>query len=409
MILMAVARKVYKNTCMQKLVSMNGCRVSTVVAVAVLLMLLFPMTAGAETTNVTIRVSEYIVLNNDIHIELIEVGSDMGWYARVRFYSYRDSVGKTATLYQGDTWPASYTSGTGMTIEVTLDYAFSNGGSFVIESSKGLKIERHAGEGEEPEAVTVPKLTITRTIDPNKAEIGQTVKVTLTIKNTGNGTATDIMLDEGTIANTYKEGCPSTIDDIVAGATERISYDLKIGADAQSGTREMPPSVLNYKGESGVSDSTESQSSILTIIAETVLLPELTISIDPIDYVVTCGDNVPMVVTITNIGNATSEKVYVKGDLPSGVRLVKGGELEPVYESIKPDKSEEYEVTLVANEEGKHTVEMKVMWADEEATTVFEFRAEKSGLEKYYIYIIAAIPILLILLWIIKRRREYSY
>ncbi len=47
--------------------------------------------------------------------------------------------------------------------------------------------------------------------------------------------------------------------------------------------------------------------------------------------------------------------------------------------------------------------------ADEGATAVFEFRAEKSGLEEYYVYIIAAIPILLILLWIIKRRREYSY
>ncbi len=171
----------------------------------------------------------------------------------------------------------------------------------------------------------------------------------------------------------------------------------------------MPPSVLNYKGESGDSDSAESQSSILDIIAETVLLPELAISIDPIDYVVTCGDDVPMVVTIANIGNATSEKVYVKGDLPSGVRLVKGGELEPVYESIKPGKSEEYEVTLIASEEGKHVVEMKVMWADEEATAVFELQAEKSGLEKYYIYLIAAIPILLILLWVIRRRREYSY
>jgi hypothetical protein len=379
-----------------------------VVAAVALLMLLFPMTAaGTETTNVTIGVNEYVVLNNDIYIELLDVGADMGWSAQVHFYSYQDSVGTKKTLYRGDI-PLGYTSGSGMTIKVTLDSVFSNGASFVIESSKKLYVtERHAGEVE-TEPVTIPKLTITRTIDPNSAEVGQTVKVTLTIKNTGNGTATDIMLDEGTIAKTYKDGCPSTIDDIAAGATERIEYDLKIGDDAQSGTREMPPSVLNYKGESGVSGSTESQSNILEIIAETVLLPELTISIDPINYVVTCGDDVPMVVTITNVGNATSEKVYVKGDLPPGVRL-KGGELEPVYESIKPDKSEEYEVTLVANEEGKHVVEMKVMWADEEATAVFGFWAEKSGLEKYYVYIIAAIPILLILLWIIKRRREYSY
>jgi uncharacterized repeat protein (TIGR01451 family) len=380
-----------------------------VVAAAALLMLVLPMTAaGAETTNITIGVNEYVVLNNDIYIELLDVGADMGWSAQVHFYSYLDSVGTKKTLYIGDV-PIEYTSGSGMTIDVTLDSVFSNGASFVIESSKKLYVTKRHGSEVETEPVTVPKLTTTRTIDPNAAEIGQTVKVTLTIKNTGNGTATDIMLDEGTIAKTYKDGCPSTIDDIAAGATKRIEYDLKIGEDAQSGTREMPASVLNYKGESGDSYSTLSQSSVLTIIPKEVLLPELTISIDPIDYVVTCGDNVPMVVTITNIGNATSEKVYVKGDLPPGVQLVKGGELEPVYESVKPDESEEYEVTLVANEEGKHVVEMKVMWADEEVPAVFEFWAEKSGLEKYYIYIIAAIPILLILLWIIKRRREYSY
>ncbi|MEA3280972.1 MAG: CARDB domain-containing protein [Euryarchaeota archaeon] len=389
---------------------MNGCRILIVVAVAALLMLVLPMTAAGEeeTTNVTIGVNEYVVLNNDIYIEVRDIGTVGISYAEVWFYSSQDSVGTTTKVYKGDI-PASYTSGTGLTIKVTLDYAFTNGASFVIESSKPLYVTyRHAGEVE-TEAVTVPKLTITRTIDPNSAEVGQTVKVTLTIKNSGNGTATDIMLDEGTIAKTYKDGCPTTIDDIAAGATERIEYDLKIGDDVQPGTREMPASVLNYKGESGDSYSTESQSSVLEILAKEVLLPELTISIDPIDYVVTCGDDILMVVTITNVGNATSEKVYVKGDLPTGVRLVKGGELEPVYESIKPDKSEEYEVTLVANEEGKHVVEMKVMWADEEATAVFEFRTEKSGLEKYYIYIIAAIPILLILLWIIKRRREYSY
>jgi len=379
-----------------------------VVVAAALLMLVLPMTAAAETTNVTIRVNEYIVLNNDIYFEVRDVGAGGISYAEVWFRSSQDSVGTITKIYTGDI-PTSYTSGTGLTIKVTLDSTFSNGAAFVIESSKKLYVtERHAGEVE-TESVTVPKLTIKRTIDPNAAEIGQTVKVTLTIKNTGNGTATDIMLDEGTIAKTYKDGCPSTIDDIAAGATERIEYDLKIGDDAQSGTREMPASVLNYKGESDDSYSIQSQSSVLTIIPETVLLPELTISIDPIDYVVTCGDNVPMVVTITNVGNATSEKVYVKGDLPPGVRLVKGAELEPVYESVKPDKGEEYEVTLVADEEGKHVVEMKVMWADEEETAVFEFRAEKSGLEKYYVYIIAAIPILLILLWLIKRRREYSY
>jgi hypothetical protein len=128
---------------------MNGCRI---LATTVLLMLIFSMTAaGVETTNVTIGVNEYIVLNNDIHIELLDVGSDMGWSAQVHFYSYQDSIGTKKTLYIGDI-PTSYTSGTGLTIEVTLDSVFSNAAFFVIESSKKLYVtERNATEEEDPD------------------------------------------------------------------------------------------------------------------------------------------------------------------------------------------------------------------------------------------------------------------
>ena len=113
-------------------------------------MLIFSMTAAAETTNVSIGVDEYIVLNNDISIELLDVGTDMGWSAKVWFYSYLDPVGTKRTLYTGDI-PTRYTSGSGLTIEVTLDSVFSNGASFVIESSKKLYVtERGAAEeGEE--------------------------------------------------------------------------------------------------------------------------------------------------------------------------------------------------------------------------------------------------------------------
>ena len=126
---------------------MNGCRI---LAITVLLMLIFSMTATAESINVTIGVEEYIVLNNDIYIEVLDVGADMGWSAQVWFYSYLDPVGTKKTLYVGDI-PISYTSGSGMTIDVTLDSVFSNAASFVIESPKKLYVtERNATE-EDPD------------------------------------------------------------------------------------------------------------------------------------------------------------------------------------------------------------------------------------------------------------------
>jgi hypothetical protein len=107
--------------------------------------------AGVETTNVTIGVNEYIVLNNDIYIEVLDVSENMMPHAKVWFYSYLDPVGAKNTLYEGDI-PSKYTSGTGMTIDVTLDSVFSNGASFVIESPIKLYVtERNATEEEDPD------------------------------------------------------------------------------------------------------------------------------------------------------------------------------------------------------------------------------------------------------------------
>ena len=136
------------NRYVQRLVPMNACRV---LVVAALLMLVLPMTAaGVETTNVTIGVNEYVALNNDIYIEVLDVSGDMGWSAQVHFYSYLDSVGTKKTLYTGDI-PSKYTSGSGLIIEVKLDSVFSNAASFVIESSKKLYVTERgtAEEGEE--------------------------------------------------------------------------------------------------------------------------------------------------------------------------------------------------------------------------------------------------------------------
>ena len=115
-----------------------------ILAIIVFLMLVLPMTAaGVETTNVTIEEDSYVALNNDIYIEVLDVSGNMGWSARVHFYSYLDSVGKKTTLYTGDV-ATEYVSGTGMKIKVKLDSVFSNAAFFVIESSNKLYVtERH--------------------------------------------------------------------------------------------------------------------------------------------------------------------------------------------------------------------------------------------------------------------------
>ena len=392
---------------------MNGGRI---LVIATLFMLAFSMTAAATDHIIFgqyLRVNEGVEINYDIKIEVVEVKETIVDSAKFRISSYMVPE-KTYTLFKGDT--------------PTFEYETYGGGSIFIEviSVQGKTVffevtgptdwrvtnyyEFEPEEIEtETEAVTVPELKITRTLDISSVQQGQTVKVTFKIKNDGNGTATEIELDEPAIKGTYKEGCPATVDAIAAGATKRVSYDLKI-VEAEPGTYELDPTLLNYKSESGASYSSESASNVLVITAEEVLVPELgiEITIESDDDVIICGDMFPATVRIDNTGNATTGRVTIKSHLPDDVRVA-GGEIEPVYESIKPGDYEEYEVMMIAYEPGKHVIEMEVMWADEETSVSAEFWAERSGFDKYYIYILAAIPILLLLLWLIKRRREYLF
>ncbi|MCK4811095.1 MAG: hypothetical protein KAS74_02375, partial [Methanosarcinales archaeon] len=350
--------------------------------------------------------------NYDIEIEVVEVKETIVDSAKFRISSYMMPE-KTYTIFEGDT-PTEYETNSGTPIEINVISVQGKTVFFEVTGPDEWRVTNYYEvEPEETEdaveAVTVPKLKITRTLDISSVQQGQTAKVTFKIKNDGNGTASEIELDEPTIKGAYREGCPTTLDDIAAGATERVSYDLKI-VDVEPGTYELNPTLLNYKSESGTSYSSESSSNVLVIVAEEVLAPELEIklTIESDDDVIICGERFSVTVRIDNTGNATTGRITVKSHLPDDVRVA-GGEIDPVYESIKPGDYEEYEVTMIAYEPGKHVIKMDVLWADEEASASAEFWAERSGFDKYYIYILAAIPIVLILLWLIKRRREYSF
>jgi len=322
---------------------------------------------------------------------------------------------RTVKVFMGDT-PTKYETYNGARIYLEVISVHDETVLLRITGPKGWRATRYYETEDvktesEPAAETmaVPELEITRTLDKDHAEQGQTVEVTFKVKNDGNGTAKEIELDEPAIKGTYKEGCPATLKDIAAGATKRVSYDLKI-VDAESGTYELDPTLLNYKSESGASYSSESSSNTLIVMAKEVQVPtlEIGITIESGDDVIICGDRFPATVRIDNTGNATSGRVTVKSHLPDNVRVA-GGEIEPVYESIKPGDHEEYEVMLIAYEPGKHEIKMDVMWADEDASASAEFWAERSSLDTYFPHILAVVPIGLLLLGIIRRHREYSY
>ena len=139
---------------------MKGCRI---LAATVLFVLIFSMTAAADSINTTVDVNEGIVLNGDIHLEVLDVGTNWGSYAKLKFYSYKDAGGKTESIYMGDV-PTTYTSGTFMKIEVTLDSISYDTAFLMIESTTSLKItDRYVCGGGGGSGGTYPPGNITDT------------------------------------------------------------------------------------------------------------------------------------------------------------------------------------------------------------------------------------------------------
>jgi len=392
-----------------------------------LFMLMAPMAAVASDDCIfdsKLAVGEGIKIEQSVRIEVVETNRDLISSAKFCISSYQLPA-RTSTLYEGDV-PFTYTtySGTKLSLEVTtisvdsVHFKVTGPTNWRVTEYYSVDPAEDEAETETETATTgttgTPELEITRSFDRTAVSAGQMVEVTFMIKNTGDGAATDVRLDESTITGTYKENYKSTLEDMAAGETRRVSYDIMVTGDAEPGTYELSSTILNYKGESGDSYSTESTSNTLEIIPETVQVPELEVSIEfsePIesaDGVVACGDRFLVTVRIANVGNATTGRVNVKSDLPDDVRVV-SGESEPVFDSIEPGEGEEYEITLIAYEPGKHAIDVVVMWADSKTDASLDFWAEESGLKEYYLQIMVAVPMALALLGIIKRHRAYSY
>jgi hypothetical protein len=369
---------------------------------------------GERISERNLNVGEGVEIQHSVKIEVVDTTEDIVDSAEFSISSPQ-VFARTVKVFVGD-MPTKYETYSGACIYLEVISVHDETVLLLVTGPKGWRATRYyEAEGTKTESesatetVTVPELEITRTIDRNYVEQGGTVEVTFKIKNDGNGTASEIELDEPLLRGAYQENCPATLDDIAAGATERVSYDLKI-VDTPPGTYELCATLLNYEGKSGAAYSSESSSNTLEVTAKEVQVPtlEIGITIESDDDVIICGDRFPATIGVINTGNATSGRVTIKSHLPDDVRVA-DGEIDPVYESIKPGDYEEYEVMLIAYEPGKHVIKMDAMWADEDASASAEFWAERSSLATYYPHILAVVPIGLLLIGIIRRHREYSY
>jgi uncharacterized repeat protein (TIGR01451 family) len=256
-------------------------------------------------------------------------------------------------------------------------------------------------------AEKIPNIVITKSVDKTRLNKGDVVEFKMILENTGNGTAYNLSLEDrfppGFTSAPGSRFPPTIQDELKAGERLELLFALKA---VESGSYDIEPTTIKYSSKSARSNSIS-----LTVLEEkkerSYLLTNITLN----KYNIFTGESVIVTVKITNNGNISAESILIKGTVPKGMEVI-DGDLRQAYTKIEPDESEEYSATIKAVESGNYSIQLKTIYSDDltgsssnsDPITVTEK-------EKNYLYILipAIIIIAGIVLFIMKRHREYRF
>ena len=256
-------------------------------------------------------------------------------------------------------------------------------------------------------AEKIPNIVLTKSVDKTTLNKGDVVEFKLILENTGNGTAYNLTLDDrfppGFTSAPGSRFPPSIQDELKAGERLELLFALKA---VESGSYNIEPTTVKYGSKNARSNSVS-----LTVLEEkkerSVLLTNITLDTDNIFT----GDSIKLTVKITNKGNVSAESILIKGTVPKGMEVIEG-DLRQAYTRIEPDESEEYSVTLKAFESGNYSIQLKTGYSDDPAgTSANSGTITVTEKEKNYLYILIPAIIIMagVVLFIMKRHREYRF
>ena len=253
----------------------------------------------------------------------------------------------------------------------------------------------------------IPNILITKSVDKIILNKGDVVEFKIIVENTGNGTAQNLTLDEklpqGFTRAPGSSFPPAIQDELKAGDSLELLFALKA---AEPGSYNIEPTTVKYG-----SNSAKSNSLSITVLDENKGKSHLLTNITMDRKNIFTGELVEVTVKITNNGNISAESVLIEGPIPKGMEVTKG-ELRQVYKKIEPDESEEYSATLKAVESGNYSIQLKTSYSDD--STGFSSNSDSINIaekEKNYLYILIPVIIIIIgiVLFIMKRHKEYRF
>jgi len=261
------------------------------------------------------------------------------------------------------------------------------------------------------EELKMPKLVVTKTVDKTQVKIDDMIQVKITIKNVGNGSASDIDINE--IPSTAlipmgEELEPKIKDPLPTGESDSDTYLVQA---VKSGTFTIPKTTVKYYSESKEKYTAESKTVSVTVLAPEVKLSKLTTTIQFDKSNVVKGEEITATILIKNVGDAPEDRITLINKLPVGLELV-SGELENPDFELKPGEIQELEAVIRVVEVGDYTLEPRIVYGDVKTPidSPVIFVTEEDVNYTKYLYLIPILLILIIIITlIIKRHKEYSF
>jgi uncharacterized repeat protein (TIGR01451 family) len=341
-------------------------------------------------------------------IQLVEVQSVRDGLVLIRATKADGALDEQRALLQNNA--NSFDGGSengGLTVTVT-DIFDDQSAKIRIEYPKDMGTPRkRTSESGLKGTSSQPVLAVEKSFDKDNPRVGDEVKVTVTVKNTGGGRAQDIIVDDQPpLANfAYIAGYPPKIkSQLDPGESDSAIYVIDA---VKEGTVKVPPIEVRYSDSKKNTKSNESTPFDVVIAPKSK--PDLDIRINP-SGPIPLGQNGILNVSLYNSGKAIASKVEIKSDVkPSDGLDV--ADLDRSYFEIDPGSMESYSAELTGRNSGEYTIDLKVSYQNGDEVMLKESSTKVVVLEREYkyLYYLLVVPLLAIVAWLVKRYREYKY
>lgn len=252
-----------------------------------------------------------------------------------------------------------------------------------------------------------PELSVQKSFDKTMINVGDEVKVTLSVENRGTGPALEINAEDTPPLPefTYVVGYPPRIRETLnPGESDSAVYVMNA---VKEGSIRIPAVIVSYTDGKKNPKSNSSEPFSVTINPRSKA--DLEIAVQDIAPLSLDGSAM-LNISISNLGSASATRIESRGDVspPDGLQI--SGLEKSIFE-ILPGDSINFSAALSGQKPGDYTIGIKVSYNDGEGSVIRETAARVVVLEREYKYqyLLLIFPIAIILAWIYRRHKEYKY